>query len=136
MESSKIAKRIKELLNSYETIYDNFSLFLYMKISNMENISAQLETQINELKRLQQSFMAYEKKQRDQLYDSKIGDLKEFGRLLNDKRKFLGIELNLLELQTGVSISTLNRLFQDPSQVRFSTVFLVAKTLGVSLCVI
>ena len=56
--------------------------------------------------------------------------------LLNDKRKSLGIELSMLELQTGVSISTLNRLFQDPSQVRFTTVFLVAQTLGVSLCAI
>lgn len=102
----------------------------------MENISAQLETQIDELKKLQKSFMAYEKAQREQLYAGKILDLKDFGRLLNDKRKALGIELNLLELQTGVSISTLNRLFQDPSQVRFSTVFLVAQTLGVSLCAI
>ena len=59
-----------------------------------------------------------------------------FGKMLNDKRKSLGIELSMLELQTGVSISTLNRLFQDPSQVRFTTVFLVAQTLGVSLCAI
>lgn len=56
--------------------------------------------------------------------------------MLNDKRKSLGIELSMLELQTGVSISTLNRLFQDPSQVRFTTIFLVAQTLGVSLCAI
>ncbi|WP_148139747.1 helix-turn-helix domain-containing protein, partial [Haemophilus influenzae] len=66
----------------------------------------------------------------------KITDLKAFGKMLNDKRKSLGIELSMLELQTGVSISTLNRLFQDPSQVRFTTVFLVAQTLGVSLCAI
>ena len=56
--------------------------------------------------------------------------------MLNDKRESLDIELSMLELQTGVSISTLNRLFQDPSQVRFTTVFLVARTLGVSLCAI
>ncbi|OOF83260.1 helix-turn-helix domain-containing protein [Rodentibacter ratti] len=102
----------------------------------MENISAQLETQIDELKKLQKSFMLYEQAQRQQLYEGKIVDLKAFGRLLNNKRKALGIELSMLELQTGISISTLNRLFQDPSQVRFSTVLTVSRTLGISLCAI
>ena len=88
----------------------------------MNNISAQLENQIDELKKLQQAVIAYEQAQRQQLYAGKITDLKAFGKML--------------ELQTGVSISTLNRLFQDPSQVRFTTVFLVAQTLGVSLCAI
>ena len=57
-----------------------------------------------------------------------------FGQLLNEKRKALDIDLHTLELQTNVSVSTLKRLFQDPSQVRFSTVLLVAETLGISLC--
>jgi uncharacterized HTH-type transcriptional regulator HI_0666.1 len=105
-------------------------------MSNMNNLSAQLESQIDELKKLQQAVIAYEQAQRQQLYAGKITDLKAFGKMLNDKRKSLGIELSMLELQTGVSISTLNRLFQDPSQVRFTTVFLVAQTLGVSLCAI
>ena len=91
----------------------------------MNHLSAQLESQIDELKKLQQAVIAYEQAQRQQLYAGKITDLKAFG-----------IELSMLELQTGVSISTLNRLFQDPSQVRFTTVFLVAQTLGVSLCAI
>lgn len=102
----------------------------------MNNLSAQLENQIDELKKLQKSVITYEQAQRQQLYAGKIIDLKAFGKRLNDKRKSLGIELSMLELQTGVSISTLNRLFQDPSQVRFTTVFLVAQTLGVSLCAI
>lgn len=102
----------------------------------MENLSAQLETQIDELKKLQKSFIAYEQAQREQLYAGKITDLKAFGRQLNDKRKALGIELSMLELQTGVSVSTLNRLFQDPSQVRFSTVLTISQTLGISLCTI
>ena len=102
----------------------------------MNHLSAQLESQIDELKKLQQAVIAYEQAQRQQLYAGKITDLKAFGKMLNDKRKSLGIELSMLELQTGVSISTLNRLFQDPSQVRFTTVFLVAQTLGVSLCAI
>ncbi|MEX4097604.1 helix-turn-helix domain-containing protein [Haemophilus influenzae] len=102
----------------------------------MNNLSAQLENQIDELKKLQKSVITYEQAQRQQLYAGKITDLKAFGKMLNDKRKSLGIELSMLELQTGVSISTLNRLFQDPSQVRFTTVFLVAQTLGGSLCAI
>lgn len=102
----------------------------------MNNLSTQLENQIDELKKLQQAVITYEQSQRQQLYEGKITDLKTFGKMLNDKRKSLGIELSMLELQTGVSISTLNRLFQDPSQVRFTTVFLVAQTLGVSLCAI
>lgn len=102
----------------------------------MNNLSAQLENQIDELKKLQKSVITYEQAQRQLLHAGKITDLKAFGKMLNDKRKSLGIELSMLELQTGVSISTLNRLFQDPSQVRFTTVFLVAQTLGVSLCAI
>ena len=102
----------------------------------MNNISTQLENQIDELKKLQKSVIAYEQSQKQQLYAGEITDLKAFGKMLNNKRKSLGIDLSVLELQTGVSISTLNRLFQDPSKVRFTTVFLVAKTLGVSLCAI
>jgi len=40
----------------------------------------------------------------------------------------------MLELQTGVSVSTLKRLFKDPEQVKFGTVLAVARTLGVKLC--
>ncbi len=57
-----------------------------------------------------------------------------FGRVLNDQRKALGIDLTTLELQTGISVSTLKRLFRNPSQVKFSSVLLVAKTLGMPLC--
>ena len=57
-----------------------------------------------------------------------------FGRVLNDQRKALGIDLATLELQTGISVSTLKRLFRNPSQVKFSSVLLVAKTLGMPLC--
>ncbi|MBL7636610.1 helix-turn-helix domain-containing protein [Atlantibacter hermannii] len=58
----------------------------------------------------------------------------ELGVLLNERRKQLGIDLAMLELQTGVSISTLKRLFKDPEQVKFGTVFAVARALGVKLC--
>ncbi|WP_312972053.1 helix-turn-helix transcriptional regulator [Atlantibacter sp.] len=58
----------------------------------------------------------------------------ELGVLLNERRKQLGIDLAMLELQTGVSVSTLKRLFKDPEQVKFGTVLAVARALGVKLC--
>lgn len=64
-----------------------------------------------------------------------LGDPSDVGRLLNQQRKALGIDLETLHLQTDISLSTLKRLFKDPSQVRFSTLLLVAQTLGVRLCI-
>lgn len=63
-----------------------------------------------------------------------INDLAAFGAQLNARRKALGIDLALLELQTGVSVSTLKRVFKDPEQVKFGTVVAVARALGVTLC--
>lgn len=56
------------------------------------------------------------------------------GQVLNEKRKQLGLDIQTLEWQTGISSSTLKRLFKDPSQVKFMSVVLVAETLGVELC--
>lgn len=63
-----------------------------------------------------------------------IDDLAAFGAQLNARRKALGIDLALLELQTGVSVSTLKRVFKNPEQVKFGTVVAVARALGVTLC--
>lgn len=63
-----------------------------------------------------------------------IDDLSQFGLQLNARRKALGIDLAMLELQTGISVSTLKRLFKDPAQVKFGTVMAVAQALGVKLC--
>lgn len=63
-----------------------------------------------------------------------IEDTASLARLLNTRRKTLGIDLQTLELQTGVSTSTLKRLFKDVEQVKFGTVYAVAKALGVTLC--
>ncbi|TCT16513.1 helix-turn-helix protein [Bibersteinia trehalosi] len=93
-----------------------------------------LEEQIQLLKALQQQLMLAEKAQNEQKLQGRIDDLSVFGKLLNDKRKALGIDLHTLELQTGISVSTLNRLFSDPSQVRFNTVLKVANELGITLC--
>lgn len=100
----------------------------------MKNTIDYLEEQINQLKALKQQLILAEKAQNKQKISGKITDLPAFGKLLNDKRKALGIDLHTLELQTDISISTLNRLFSDPSQVRFATVLLVANTLGIELC--
>ena len=99
----------------------------------MSILLSEIEQQIASLKALQQKVMAYEQPIRTQELQEKIEHIAEFGHY-NEKRKALNLDLYTLELQTDVSISTLKRLFQDPSQVRFATVLLVAKTLGVSLC--
>lgn len=66
----------------------------------------------------------------------KIASLPAFGAQLNQRRKALGIDLATLELQTGLSASTLKRLFKDPEQVKFGSVFVVADALGVALCAV
>lgn len=57
------------------------------------------------------------------------------GKILDERRKELGISMKLLELQTGVSSATLTRLFKNPEQIKFLTVFNVASALGVNLCI-
>lgn len=61
-------------------------------------------------------------------------NLASLGKKLNEKRKVLQLDLQTLELQTGISSSTLKRLFKDPSQVKFISVVKVAEILGVKLC--
>lgn len=63
-----------------------------------------------------------------------ITESEQLGQQLNQRRKELEIDLATLELQTGVSPSTLKRLFKDPDQVKFGTVLRVADALGVKLC--
>ncbi|MFZ3388457.1 helix-turn-helix domain-containing protein [Buttiauxella gaviniae] len=63
-----------------------------------------------------------------------ITESEQLGQQLNQRRKELEIDLATLELQTGVSASTLKRLFKDPDQVKFGTVLRVADALGVKLC--
>lgn len=63
-----------------------------------------------------------------------ISDSAQLGQQLNQRRKELAIDMATLELQTGVSASTLKRLFKDPEQVKFGTVLRVADALGVKIC--
>ena len=49
----------------------------------MNNLSTQLENQIDELKKLQKSVITYEQSQRQQLYAGKITDLKAFGKMIS-----------------------------------------------------
>ena len=70
------------------------------------------------------------------MLEDHIHSLDVFGTQLNTRRKALGIELATLELQTGVSLSTLKRLFKDPAQVKFATVYSVCSALGIKLCAV
>ena len=63
-----------------------------------------------------------------------ISDSTQLGHQLNQRRKELAIDMATLELQTGVSASTLKRLFKEPEQVKFGTVLRVADALGVKIC--
>lgn len=65
-----------------------------------------------------------------------VDALPSLGARLNERRKELGIDMLTLELQTGVSASTLKRLFKNPGQVKFGSVYAVAEALGVRLCAV
>ena len=60
-----------------------------------------------------------------------LTDFKTLGLLMKKKRKGTGITIEDLELQTGLSLSTLKRLLSDPSKARFSNVVIVLKELGI-----
>lgn len=53
--------------------------------------------------------------------------------MLKTKRKSLGLTLSDLELQTGISQSTLKRLFSDPENARVGHLLLVCQELGIKL---
>ncbi|AHG77604.1 helix-turn-helix domain-containing protein [Mannheimia varigena] len=99
-------------------------------------ISAELQNQINQLNQLRKLALKQEQEEQKLFERNKISELSEFGKQLNAQRKALGIELTTLEMQTGISSSTLKRLFKDPSQVKFQTICTVAETLGFNLCAI
>jgi hypothetical protein len=60
-----------------------------------------------------------------------LNDFQALGSLMKKKRKESGITLEDLELQTDLSLSTLKRLFADPSAARFSNVVIVLNELGI-----
>lgn len=69
----------------------------------------------------------------EEMQEIRSSELVFLGQILNERRKALGIDIHSLELQTGISSSTLKRIFKDPSQVKFISVMLVAESLGVKL---
>lgn len=99
-------------------------------------LSVELQNQINQINQLRKLALKQEQEEQQLFKRNKITDLSEFGKQLNAQRKALGIELVTLEMQTGISSSTLKRLFKDPSQVKFQTICTVAETLGFNLCAI
>lgn len=99
-------------------------------------LSVELQNQINQINQLRKLALKQEQEEQQLFKRNKITDLSEFGKQLNAQRKALGIELVTLEMQTGISSSTLKRLFKDPSQVKFQTICTVAEILGFNLCAI
>lgn len=95
-------------------------------LARLHDITQQLNT-------LQQDMAAVEQ-QASIDAGAAIDSLPSLGSQLNARRKALGIDLLTLELQTGISASTLKRLFKDPAQVKFGSVYAVAEALGVRLC--
>lgn len=72
--------------------------------------------------------------QKNEYWEIQSGELAQLGIRLNERRKALRLDIQSLEWQTGISSSTLKRIFKDPSQVKFISVVLLAETLGVKLC--
>lgn len=97
---------------------------------SQSNTLTTLEKEFEAIRTLFQKIQSQQEKQYD-----RITEPTELGQRLNEQRKKLGIDLETLHLQTDISLSTLKRLFKDPSQVRFSTLLLVAEALGVKLCI-
>ena len=60
-----------------------------------------------------------------------LTDFQALGVLMKEKKKSSGITLEDLELQTNLSLSTLKRLFADPSAARFSNIVIVLNELGI-----
>ncbi|WP_318378135.1 helix-turn-helix transcriptional regulator [Enterobacter sp.] len=104
-----------------------------MNYSSEQSLVKKLQTISNALAELQQD-VARQQSTETTNSCQPIDDLPALGQRLNARRKALGLDLETLELQTGVSTSTLKRLFKDPEGVKFGTVFLIARTLGVKLC--
>jgi transcriptional regulator with XRE-family HTH domain len=52
-------------------------------------------------------------------------------KLLNTRRRQLGMTISCLAKLSGVPVATVNRILADPTKVRFEHVASVAKTLGV-----
>ena len=61
-----------------------------------------------------------------------LNDSAELSALMRNKRKESGLSMEDLELQTGLSYSTLKRIFSDPSKARFSSVISILNELGIN----
>lgn len=61
-----------------------------------------------------------------------LNDKTELSNLMKKKRKETGVSMEDLELQTGLSCSTLKRIFSDPSGAKFSSVIKVLNELGIN----
>ncbi|WP_244664719.1 hypothetical protein [Candidatus Symbiopectobacterium sp. 'North America'] len=85
-----------------------------MSHSRIKPVILKLQELSATINALQQELALSEEESRASVLDNQIQSLTDFGTRLNARRKALGIDLSTLELQTGVSISTLKRLFKRP----------------------
>ncbi|QUG73891.1 helix-turn-helix domain-containing protein [Erwinia sp. E602] len=107
-----------------------------MNHETSETSLARLQTIATLVDELKNEFAAGQRESAALTERQKIHSLPALGAQLNQRRKALGIDLATLELQTGLSVSTLKRLFKDPEQVKFGSVYVVADALGVTLCAV
>ena len=71
------------------------------------------------------------RKQPDDLIS--LGDTEELKFALKKHKQRSKLTLEELELQTGISVSTIKRVMTDPDKARLSHLMLIARELGIRL---
>lgn len=61
-----------------------------------------------------------------------LNDKASLSELMKAKRKEANLSMEDLELQTGLSYSTIKRIFADPSNAKFTNVIKILNELGIN----
>lgn len=61
-----------------------------------------------------------------------LNDKASLSELMKAKRKETNLSMEDLELQTGLSYSTIKRIFADPSNAKFTNVIKILNELGIN----
>ena len=107
-----------------------------MALADTKPLALKLQALSSAINEVKHELASNESQNSAAIVEYQIHSPENLGAQLNARRKALGIELATLELQTGVSVSTLKRVFKNPEQVKFSTVLAVCSALGVKLCAV
>jgi|GEM_PF-476459 DNA-binding phage protein len=107
-----------------------------MALADTKPLALKLQALSSAINEVKHELASSESQNSAAIVEYQIHSPENLGAHLNARRKALGIELATLELQTGVSVSTLKRVFKNPEQVKFSTVLAVCSALGVKLCAV